>query len=715
MRFFKSPRLSAIFTSVFLFHSTLFAAGINPANKLKIGDKTASDKVIEFDKGSGTTNPKIKWSNSSSKLQFTHDGTNFKDIGSGAGGGGGINLLTDDNFDFEAGTTNWTVSGGTLTSETGSPLFGAASGSFDASASSQNLDSTTKTIPVGLLGTNCLAQVAFRYPSGSSGDYKLQALDGSSNVLAELSIPLTVGSGAENAYVVFSCPTSGSLKLRITSTANGSALLIDNAHLGSNTRAVQIAQAAFAGSSYFATTTNCFWSRTNTALGAFSTDPDCPGPTIDTQKIGTWSTTDSDLPRQTINLPPGLYRVTVNFNARVTSAGADVSLALSDGTDTRGRVTYIDSGGAVHFPVSMSAWFEYSSAGSRTFELFGASSAGDVQINLEANNRRVSFHIERYPLMAEQSISFDKADWLVDVNVGGANPSIGTAAASTYTEITDAGLDMVVNSAKGSAGAEIPCSATNASTGLTCSAGNESLGVAFTPPWAGLYQVCADFIHRANGINDITVFQLVETPNNAQTILQEGGGRTGGNTSSGDSSFGRQLCGTFYFSSTSKRTVRLMYEQAVTAGTSNTILADRSASSGQRDIKFVVKPVNYTKQGVTFSNMVSSPSDTVEKIARVRVASSCTGSPCTITSQSGAWVSSITRAGVGDYALNMAASTFSATPTCTITAVYGQNDYAHCSWREGGTQSATVRTFDCGDAGDVARDTGFEIMCMGPK
>lgn len=78
-------------------------------DQLKLGNtqNTATDKTIEFVKGTNSsTNPKVKWNGSTSKLQFTNDGTNFKDLGSGSGGGGGQNYIT--NGDIESQLTGWT-------------------------------------------------------------------------------------------------------------------------------------------------------------------------------------------------------------------------------------------------------------------------------------------------------------------------------------------------------------------------------------------------------------------------------------------------------------------------------------------------------------------------------------------------------------------------------------------------------------------------------
>lgn len=56
-------------------------AGVDLSNQLKLGDKTATDKKIVFDKGAGSSNPCIRWNNATSKLQFSNDCTTFTDFG----------------------------------------------------------------------------------------------------------------------------------------------------------------------------------------------------------------------------------------------------------------------------------------------------------------------------------------------------------------------------------------------------------------------------------------------------------------------------------------------------------------------------------------------------------------------------------------------------------------------------------------------------------
>lgn len=44
-------------------------------NRLKLGRGTATDIYLEFDKGSGATNPKMRWNNSTSRIEISSDGT----------------------------------------------------------------------------------------------------------------------------------------------------------------------------------------------------------------------------------------------------------------------------------------------------------------------------------------------------------------------------------------------------------------------------------------------------------------------------------------------------------------------------------------------------------------------------------------------------------------------------------------------------------------
>lgn len=185
------------------------------------------------------------------------------------------------------------------------------------------------------------------------------------------------------------------------------------------------------------------------------------------------------------------------------------------------------------------------------------------------------------------------------------DPDLGTSAVTTYTGLISA--DMTLTPAAGSAAVGTVCSTTNAATtpstgATTCAAGSESIGINFTPPATGAYEVCISFTHRASvnsGAYAIPAFELVQTGTADQTISQEGGNRmdggsraltiAGGTGAIVDTPF--FMCSIFSLTTGAARAIRLMYEQAVSSPTSSEILMDGNTSSGQRDIGFTVKQI----------------------------------------------------------------------------------------------------------------------------
>lgn len=75
-----------------------FAATITD-NNLKLG-KGASNKTMCFDKGSGAANPCMRWNNSTSKIEFAHDGTNYNVMGADSGPATAISAV---DIDWSAG------------------------------------------------------------------------------------------------------------------------------------------------------------------------------------------------------------------------------------------------------------------------------------------------------------------------------------------------------------------------------------------------------------------------------------------------------------------------------------------------------------------------------------------------------------------------------------------------------------------------------------
>lgn len=161
-----------------------------------------------------------------------------------------------------------------------------------------------------------------------------------------------------------------------------------------------IVQSQIAVEAYFAGTTNCSgWTRASTTIGPVNADADCPGPTIVTNNVGTALTTDTDLPRVTVNnLPYGDYKA--KFYVAASGSGTIQSVyAINDGTTTCYASTS-DIDGTLSSQKMVECTFPKSSAGNKTYEIYVASGSGTITLS----NSRTSpagagtrFILEYYP------------------------------------------------------------------------------------------------------------------------------------------------------------------------------------------------------------------------------------------------------------------------------------------------------------------------------
>jgi hypothetical protein len=161
-----------------------------------------------------------------------NDGSGWQEVGSGSGGSSGINLLSESNANAEDGvSTPWTETGGgtlTVTSTAANVGNGTYAFSYDSSANNDTADSPAITIPAGLFGQNCLLE--FRY-KGFGTSTSFQVYDGTT-VLDTYAVP----SAASSYRLVqrnFTCPTSGTLQMRIAASGDDAIGYWDEVHLGS--------------------------------------------------------------------------------------------------------------------------------------------------------------------------------------------------------------------------------------------------------------------------------------------------------------------------------------------------------------------------------------------------------------------------------------------------------------------------------------------------
>lgn len=690
----KHAKYLTFFIALFVF-SMVYAANIGD-NDLNIGKKGSSaNKTIKL--GSTRT---IRSNETAGRLEFSNDGTNYKSFGSGSGGSGGTNLLADSNWDFEAGTTSWTASGGSWTTESAAPLSGTFSGKFNASATSQTLTSQAILIPAGFEGRQCQLHIPYyKYASGTAGDYGVRVLDGDNNVLVDtIQFVVTGATATSQVFQTFPCPAlnvsnnTDQLKVVITSTADAGDLILDDVFLGQGRNAVAASQASlFAMIDYGSGTASASW-NTIQATG-----------TLTIGKSGSYNDTTKKL---TIS-QPGTYLA--NGKICLLAVNANTSVGFAFDNDVMGS-----SVGTMYNLFAATPGDSGCRETSLTFSVANGTTK-DVRLGHYVNGTTASIQIGRltlyrFPSNIAEGSTYEASGWFVDGSVAGADISLGASTVGSPTELTNSSL--AITTATGSIPLAIPCSTTNPSTGGTCSVGNESLGVVFDLPQAGNVNICVSFSHyiatAASGNAGATFF-LSETANSSQTELQNIGFSSDAvNTPNQSPMFPHTICGIAKFSTAGKKTFRLKYQQNVSSGT----ISLSTINGGY--MRVVAYPVSAGLPTPVFSDYVNTVKARVANSdagQTVQYAATITnnGSSClTSNIYGGAWLSSVTRNATGDCTLNYAGGFFNGTdvPVC-VSVSSGETTLSAIS-------ASTSRWVTRNSSG-TAIDGGMYIQCMGRK
>lgn len=593
-------------------------------------------------------------------------------------------LLT--NGGWENGTVGWTASGGTYARSTSSPGAGSAMGTWDSGSAAQTLTSTAVAIPAGALGKNGVASCAIKCATGTC-THTLNAYDGT-NLLATQTITSSTSTFARTS-VNFDFPTSGNIQLRISSVASDEpSISIDECFLGlaAGFNLSQQSSAVLVASGYIANTANCAPTRANTALGAFGTDSDCPGPTVVLNPgPGTLVTTDTDLLQFTMNsLPSGYYRVTMGGEFG-SSANADATLAINDGTNTRGNIGFNPST-TTGAGITVVGYFQYTTSGNRTFSLYSASTSGTLTAVLNVGLTNLNFSIERFPSESEIAISFDKA-------AGSWSGYHDTTCGNNVTSTTLANLGTDASCAL------VQTSNTNFGT---VSGSNTGAQITFTPIRANSkYQVCATVTSRGSASSANASVALYDSTEGAY-VDQSSYDITGANVTANTT-----LCGPVSATTMAAHTLN------VRAATSS---GDFSLFTGQGRrgvIEWSIYLIEQANTGITFSNMPATPATSTLKVASALFAAP-SGGACAVTYESGEWITgSPTSAATGRCVATINSSTFSSRPMCWTQA---SGDGYSCSLIGApSTTSVTTELYDRSTGGASNSGTECHLLCIGPR
>jgi hypothetical protein len=491
----------------------------------------------------------------------------------------------------------------------------------------------------------------------------------------------------------FVFPSSGSVGVALYSTAaylSGTAIgSIDKGYVGLATNPAQVSQAQFIGSAYFPTTASCSWSRTNTAIGPFTSTAACPGPTVEFNPgQGTIQTTDTDLPKVTVtNLAPGYCKATFQHRVDTSSTGV-IDFRISDGTTT--------SGGAGSSPNTTTAgaqttvgWFNYTTAGDRTFELQASASTGSVTVNNSSGNNRTWFSLECYPAQTQTGYRPDQtpASWSGYQNGWTGSSSVCATSSTTYQD-TSACTGITLN----------PITSRN----ITCTQTSGSLpGIDCSLPRSGTFNVCAQYQQTPYTGTQRIAARLMA----GSTIMNPG---LEINPSAASMFFPTTICGKYVATASGTTTFKL--QLANSANQTGLVVPSTSGSAGivwTVDEGDAPQAAPYLMGSVTCDSAGACPTNSATV--------SCSPSTCAISSQTGAWLSSVSYNSAGTYTLNITSGKYSATPTCSFTGVDTGTGYRVVMGRNSGSWSSTSIQIQELNSSATATDGAFMVTCQGPR
>lgn len=620
-----------------LIATTALAAGIGGSIFVIGTDSLTGDVEIHMRDG------RIKWNDTDNVLQFSNDaGTQFKDIGAGAGAGGagGINLLLNPSFeDVGAPIADWTNTGGTFTqnphgnSREGNEQFAR----FVATGAAEFFESALVTIADDI-GPGCMAD--FKYKQGDNA-FVYKVLDQVNTLIVSGTIS-DLTDFLKAPTVTFPCAPGDQFKLRIESTGAGT-IDTDEAYLGSNKGFVD-------GES-----------RNSYYLEVGST-----GSLVVESRSGITPS----------KLATGYYKLDY------------ASLGLTNKMACVASITQIASFGNV-------ADCEADVAGTSTESFVRCHNDGGTGVAVDKDFTVTCSKTGSDANQAQEAFSPEQADFFIQVEIGGGTPTVPSAG--VLTEITNATLDMVLK--KGSA--KIPCSTTNPATGLTCSAGNESVGIVFNAPVVGKYKVCSNYI--TNGAGFVYV-KFVETQNSAQTILQEGEQIHGYDYSSTNGLV--DICNYLDISSVGEKTFRLMNEGTTAVPT---LVLDRVAAN--RSMRITVELVSHSVSRPIVQNMVDTSRGAGLRVNSCKV-NLIGGTPSSLSSSCDSWVSGYVDGGLGLPTINIITGVYSSEPECQIQIVE-RSDTAILTAMipSASTSSIDVRIKNTTGLADY----NFNIICIGAR
>jgi hypothetical protein len=594
----------------------------------------------------------------------------------GSGAGSGIELLPNPGFESGTITNGWSITGGTsaLVTSGANLIFGLATGSFTASASGQIFESAALAVQ-GLSGASCQATLYYLY-AGTSNDYTLKVVDGSSNVLASQALPANASAGAPVA-ITFPCgsTSSSTLQLQVVSNvASPSTIYTDNLHLGS-LGTQQVSQAQFYGSVVTPGTASCNWAGSTSGYASFGAVSACPVATA----YGKASAPATKIPGITFaSLPPGDYFVVANGNFYGVTSGQESAFRFTDGTNSTigaGLFNNVNAAGN-----SLNGHFTYTTSQSNvTFQLQGASSGGNYQVTNNSVTPPAGFEILVYYYPTQSQVAYTAAN--------------GGLAAGDITATAATGCPIGTVKADGTSYPTANYATLFNSIGYTYGGSGANFNV---PDYRGLFL-------RGVGTNGTITTAVAGALGTPQADQMQGHQPANNSASGAGGTFG------WWAGNNNGGTANAAGSSLSSDGTHGTPRTGAETRPANLSATYCIRTVPASPSPVLM-NQVSSNTSGQERVERALV-NNGTSSTCAASSQSGAWIASAVRNSAGNCTYTLTTGAFSASPVCTCSP--NSTAASVCIAQITSATSVTILTQNGSFAGTDENNT--KLICMGPR
>lgn len=609
------------------------------------------------------------------------------------------NALADKNPGFESGVTQWTASGGTFVSNSGTQIIPNSKqfATWDSNSASQTLQTSAVTVPKT---GNCEFSIWIAVPSGTA-THTITVTDGSNDLVTAQTI--TNNTNALKHIVNFPCPASGTVRGKLTSVnSNEPSISLDNARLGSATNVGTVQQAIHKGSIIMTGCTD--WSRSNGAFGDFAATAGC-----------TYTVTGDVLSPSTFipgfrlqNVAPGRYLIMARgyFGKSVTTTNADISFRFSDGTNTFSEQIAVSaasasgqaigvgqiSGSITYATTQSTLTFQVQGQTSSTASSTAAVISDDGGANATTEINGLQFEVFYFPTSQQSVVT----------SIQQRPPKITRYTSGTGTHTTTPGTTYIRVLAVGGGGGG--GSSGTAAWGAATAGGNTTFGTSLITAnggtqgtqsgisaggtasvGAGAIGTVIDGASGGGASYSGTASVLFQTGHGGVSCLGGGGSLAGYDTVGNDA---RANSGSGGGGGGMKSAIAALYGGAGggAGGCVDAIIESPSASysynvgtggshgsagtngfAGGNGAAGYIEVIEYF--GYTTAILANSVSSSVTNGTRIESASYAGGAgSCGTLTQVGDWISSCSRSGTGWYSVTFKTGVFSASPICVPVA-----------------------------------------------